>query len=657
MIALVALALVGGAVAIGNHQSPDTNNQENLAAVISARDKSPLVDIERQLANAQKSGGISPTSYRSIESKLKALEKKKIDTKKARALLKKLSVGGKNPPSPTFDFPKSKVGDTSFSKGGTQSPPLKKGAEEAREKKAAGVKGYWQQWETEYKPVGTIPLCPDPFVIPSPADVSKVTSILYPGQVRGEYKAHGGFRFDNQTNNEVTVRIPLDAEFVYGSRHYQSGEIQYLLGFRMPCGIEYRLDHLLTLSPKFQGLVDKHLPPPKYDSFTTEVKPPVSVKAGEIVATEVGFRNTRNIGFDFGVYDLRKKNKKASDPAWVAARKGNSLAPYAICWLDYLSPSEQQTVKGLPGADWKMGKTSDFCTDIGIVTQTPAPSAELGAYRAGIDTDFAAVKGEIENAERTGGRFSKEHSERVFRDLDSLEKTGVAESEIERLRAVVRRHSPHLADEKRAAEEARKTAAANTPCADPPPTLTADITDFAKIRMITAPGSGSSEGPKGHSFIWTDGARVPVYAPVAGVYDSGSLSKDHPTPESKAQYLLFFRVKGSCGYQFKFDHIDEPVESIRSQLLSEPKISDSRGTPATNPVEFNAGELIGYTSGNIPSGNWDFGLYNMNKEGALKAHGCSATHCNSVCWPDFYAVGKREAYRKLLDGPKLVCGF
>jgi len=26
--------------------------------------------------------------------------------------------------------------------------------------------------------------------------MSRVTSILYPGQVRGDYKAHGGFRFD-----------------------------------------------------------------------------------------------------------------------------------------------------------------------------------------------------------------------------------------------------------------------------------------------------------------------------------------------------------------------------------------------------------------------------------------------------------------------------
>lgn len=74
-------------------------------------------------------------------------------------------------------------------------------------------------------------------------------------------------------------------------------------------------------------------------------------------------------------------------------------------------------------------------------------------------------------------------------------------------------------------------------------------------------------------------------------------------------------------------------------------------------VEFKAGDLIGYTSGNVPSDNWNFGLYNMNEQGALKAHGCTGVHCHSVCWPDFYTSEKKTRYRALLDGPKLICSF
>ena len=48
--------------------------------------------------------------------------------------------------------------------------------------------------------------CPDPFVFQLPIDINKATSVLYPGQIRGgDYKAHGGFRFDKSLPNEITV--------------------------------------------------------------------------------------------------------------------------------------------------------------------------------------------------------------------------------------------------------------------------------------------------------------------------------------------------------------------------------------------------------------------------------------------------------------------
>ena len=46
--------------------------------------------------------------------------------------------------------------------------------------------------------------CPAP-LLQTPVDLSKVTSILYPGQERGgNYKAHGVFGFDNAPDNLVT---------------------------------------------------------------------------------------------------------------------------------------------------------------------------------------------------------------------------------------------------------------------------------------------------------------------------------------------------------------------------------------------------------------------------------------------------------------------
>src|SRR3989344_3401087 len=95
--------------------------------------------------------------------------------------------------------------------------------------------------------------CPDPFVFQMPVDMRKVTSMLYPGQYRGgDYKAHGGFRFDHSRPDEIQVIAPYDAEVIAGARYPVNGEIQYTFDFAHPCGIRYRFGHLLTLAPKFQ---------------------------------------------------------------------------------------------------------------------------------------------------------------------------------------------------------------------------------------------------------------------------------------------------------------------------------------------------------------------------------------------------------------------
>ncbi|MEK7096064.1 MAG: hypothetical protein AAB896_02120, partial [Patescibacteria group bacterium] len=152
--------------------------------------------------------------------------------------------------------------------------------------------------------------CPAQPMMASPADVSLATAVLYPGQTRGgDYKAHGGLRFDNSQDNKVTVRAPMDAKLIIGSRYEEQGEVQTLLEFSNDCGVKYRFDHLLTLSDKFQEAVDGSLPAPKPDdSRTSDFKPAVNVTKGEIVATAVGFAKTGNVGFDFGVYDMRKQN-------------------------------------------------------------------------------------------------------------------------------------------------------------------------------------------------------------------------------------------------------------------------------------------------------------------------------------------------------------
>src|SRR3990172_13296250 len=141
----------------------------------------------------------------------------------------------------------------------------------------------------QYTGGGSPPSCPDPFKFTnSPTDVSLATSILYPGQTRGgNYKPHGGFRFDGLANNKVSVKAPIDAQVFQGSRYLVSGETQYTFDFILPCGLMYRVGHLLTLSPDFQKIADTFPAAQEGDSRTTQVSSETTIKSGTVIGTAV----------------------------------------------------------------------------------------------------------------------------------------------------------------------------------------------------------------------------------------------------------------------------------------------------------------------------------------------------------------------------------
>lgn len=210
---------------------------------------------------------------------------------------------------------------------------------------------------------GNPPPCPEPLVLQTPVDLAQVTAILYPGQYRGDYyKPHGGFRLDGTPNDKVTVRAPMGGYVLQGSRTIDDGEMQYSFDFVNECGIMHRFGHLLILTPKFAEIAET-FPLRVEDTRTTMVNTLIYVSAGEEIATGVGFAKTNNVGFDWGVYDLRHENEASKNPEWLQEHgdPGDAFRRYALCWFDLLPPEDATKVRELPGADWKSGKTSDYC--------------------------------------------------------------------------------------------------------------------------------------------------------------------------------------------------------------------------------------------------------------------------------------------------------
>ena len=351
----------------------------------------------------------------------------------------------------------------------------------------------------------------------------------------------------------------------------------------------------------------------------------------------------------------------------------NQRQPTNYVPSSHFSPSPSPSASDGIAKDTKRSTASQLPVPVRVLTSSPVPSinpkvqtklpdSSLG-FSENLNQQFATIEQEILEGKAKGSLFSPSHSDRILNDLNNLESKGYLKSEIDRLRQIVIELSPHLKDQVMQSTSPMVSPLPSQTLAPSPipnclktnPILISDITDFTKIQKITAPGTQSSEGPKGHSFIWTGGLNVPIYAPVDAVLESGSYSKDNA--DSPSQYVLYFDVKGVCNFQMRFAHIDEPIESIKQNFPSTPKIADSRGSPVANRVEFKAGDLIGYAKGNIPSGNWDFGLYDTSKEGVLAQYGSYGIHRYSVCWVDFYSSAKQQQYRVILEGPKLVCSF
>lgn len=220
----------------------------------------------------------------------------------------------------------------------------------------------WQQSDSGWRSSAAPPDCKQPFV-KMPADISKITSVLYPGQTRGgNYKTHGGFRFDNTKDNKITVTAPFDAYLVRGGSYLAENEIQYTFDAINNCGVMYRVGHVRELPDRLIKIADTW-PAASNNSATQSIDPPMFIKQGEILGTKVGIISEGNTFFDFGLYDYRQENEASKNSAYQSAHtQDKELSWHAVCWLKgWLPAADQSKLLALPAGDPNSEKNSDYC--------------------------------------------------------------------------------------------------------------------------------------------------------------------------------------------------------------------------------------------------------------------------------------------------------
>ncbi len=239
----------------------------------------------------------------------------------------------------------------------TQSTSTPNSSQSKTEITKATDKVLWSFNGKEWLSNGQVPECANPLDFKLPSDIDTATSAIWPGQTRGnDFKPHGGVRHNNSSAGKTDVRAPMSGILYRAAKYIQDNEIQYMIEVVDNCGIAYRMDHLRILSPRLASELSK-LPKPTHSSVTS-LTSPIFFKKDELIATQIGLKDTQNYFYDLGVYDLRQKNKSAQNKTW-ASTHNVELGHYAICWFDLLSDEQNKKLRNLPTGN--EGKVSDYC--------------------------------------------------------------------------------------------------------------------------------------------------------------------------------------------------------------------------------------------------------------------------------------------------------
>ena len=195
--------------------------------------------------------------------------------------------------------------------------------------------------------------------------------------------------------------------------------------------------------------------------------------------------------------------------------------------------------------------------------------------------------------------------------------------------------------------------------------FTADVTDVASLATVgPLPALAGGAGYEIRSYMQVkdsySGVRVPIYAPtkmtlVASVHYVDPLH-DGSDSDYHGEWGLTFEA--SCTTQVGFAHIREVVAKISEVTVTSD--AGSAGELVSHPVDFAAGEVIGYYVRGPGYFAWDFVVTDTTVTNAFvnlpRYQTGQLKFLHAICPYDLYAPAMRQHYLDLLgtnnDPPK-----
>jgi hypothetical protein len=195
-------------------------------------------------------------------------------------------------------------------------------------------------------------------------------------------------------------------------------------------------------------------------------------------------------------------------------------------------------------------------------------------------------------------------------------------------------------------------------CAPGSASFTADVTDLDSLATVgPLPALAGGAGYEIRSYMQVKdsyaGVRVPIYAPTAMTIQASVHYRDplhQPTDlDYQGEWGLVFEA--SCNTQITFAHVREVVQKIADVTVTNPDAGNV-GELVSKPVDFAAGEIIGYYKRGPGYFAWDFVVTDssVTNQFANMARYLDAQSkfLHAICPFDPYSPQKRQPYLDLL---------